>query len=54
MVSEQSSASAPFSPKFIESLRPRDRDFELFDPGAPGLCLRVTPKGSKASAAHST
>jgi integrase len=48
MAGEQAVSTAPpFTPKLIEALQPRERDYEMFDPAAPGLCLRVTAKGSK-------
>ncbi len=37
----------PLTAKLIEAARPRERDYELPDPAAPGLRLRVTPKGGK-------
>ena len=37
----------PLTPKAIEAARKRAKDYELGDGGAPGLRLRVTPKGKK-------
>lgn len=37
----------PLTPARIEAARPQARDYELADPVAPGLRLRVSPKGAK-------
>jgi integrase len=37
----------PFTPGRIEALEPRAKDYELSDPAAPGLVLRVTANGTK-------
>lgn len=48
MATENVTASPPLTAKLIESARPAEKDYELADAGAPGLRLRVTPKGTKA------
>ena len=46
MASDERTTTRPaLSPKSIEAAQPRDRDYELSDPGAPGLFLRVTKRG---------
>jgi integrase len=47
MAAENLSATPPLTPKLIEAARPTEKDYELPDTAAPGLRLRVTPKGSK-------
>jgi integrase len=44
---ERTGSTPPLTPKLIEATPPRERDFELADPAAPGLRLRITPKGGK-------
>jgi integrase len=48
MAAEHSTASLPpLTAKLIEAAEPRATDYEIADPAAPGLRLRVTPKGGK-------
>lgn len=47
MATENVTASPPLTAKLIEAAHPASKDYELPDVGAPGLRIRVTPKGSK-------
>lgn len=44
---QDSSTKPPFTPRFVEALKPREGDFEVSDAGAPGLVLRVSTTGAK-------
>jgi integrase len=48
MAETESSPSRGWTPKFIESLRPRAQRYELADPSTPGLRLRVHPSNVKS------
>src|SRR5260370_15277387 len=47
MATDNVTASPPLTAKLIEAAHPAAKEYELPDVGAPGLRLRVTPKGSK-------
>jgi integrase len=48
MVAAEGSPARGFTQKFIESLRAREKRFDLYDPAASGLRLRVFPSGVKS------
>jgi integrase len=48
MATEKLTASPPFTAKLIEAARPAAKDYEIPDAGAPGLRLRITPKGGRS------
>ncbi|HEX8909182.1 MAG TPA: tyrosine-type recombinase/integrase [Anaeromyxobacteraceae bacterium] len=45
MFTERITTSPPLAPKLIEAAQPREKDYELPDSAAPGLCLRITKVG---------
>jgi len=47
MAAENVTASPPLTAKLIEAKHAAAKDYELADAGAPGLRLRITPKGAK-------
>src|ERR1700677_1945208 len=47
MAVEKLTGTPPLTAKLIESARAAEADYELRDSAAPGLCLRVSPKGAK-------
>jgi integrase len=54
MVAEHLTAIPPLTAKTIEAARPGAKDYEIADAGAPGLRLRITPKGARVFRWHVT
>ncbi len=54
MAGENPTAAPPLTAKLIDAARPAAKDYELADAGAPGLRLRVTPKGARVFRWHVT
>ncbi|RMG34184.1 MAG: DUF4102 domain-containing protein [Gammaproteobacteria bacterium] len=42
-----SDSSFPFTAKKLDSLKPKEKEYEVGDAGHPGLRLRVSPTGRK-------
>lgn len=47
MVAPSHNTAPPLTVKAIEAAKPREKEYELRDGGAPGLRLRISPKGAR-------